>query len=816
MSSEKPSLINSSDAASNAMLAADQAKEDHSLLSLAGDFGKAALNSAIERPINGLAQFSNHVLGTNMGQMHTFDLDRPTSTAQSIVEQAGGAFGTMVPFMVARGGVRFMSRSVVGLSESTSLLGVAGENAATGFTMGFLMNPTDERSGDNFFLARAKQGVVDAGTFAALGATQKYLEGKFAPAAEVAETMPLRARIARSSLMGAASGLPAGFVNAELQSVMDGHGLASKEAIAGDMAGFAAFGALMGPLDAFLPTGERARPRPENELEAMYAQRSSFQEAMGRAAVRHDLSLHRAYDVEANGLGEGSVLDKFKSEGFTPAQENFLMTMLAYVREGFANQRGRDGKIEPDQKGNWLHTLDEFDAGLDITRGMPSEFRTKMLLAMFGDSWKTKKNFTWHNLDGAEVAKIVAGRYVGKDGFTAEDLLGAVESNKEHQVSPSGLMGILYANKISSVINAERGAELKRLNETAANGTADGAGLSAGDAARREQLQAMVDGQNARAARIAELSAQEKQGGLSEAETQELAALKDRNRYGAFFNDHEHGVLSSLQRKIADPYSFELERTPEGGMAVKLTRQATPDGPMGEQDMLKLAGPEYWHIPHPDTPWFKESRMGVMADILANLGPGGRRKLTGLNGPETEQVFEFPRIRQCVDSGLKTYADIDKILSPEEYQYVQNRLGNMNGAIDQALSRVGDWLRSLPENRDNPNLENVPFWSSDLVYPNRGEFEADWRTVNRIPSAQRTAEQQAFWEAHRFDGLSESQKQDYLRAIEIRNRTVEELGRELRRDDQYVPDFRPVMRRNGLLGVYDTVQARRQNAPEPG
>jgi hypothetical protein len=590
--------------------------------------------------------------------------------------------------------------------------------------------------------------------------------------------------IVRSSLVGVSSAVPAAFTVAQLQSIFGSQATPSSanQQIARHTAIVPLFRGLLGPMDAIVPTTTAIKTVVTSELEIVYAQRSRYKEARGRVAVRHDLRMHRAYDPDARCMSaEGSVWDKLSAVGFNQTQFLRLMNSLAYLREGFSLQRGNDGLIEPDQKGNWLHTMDELDAALDRTRGDSVADRERALMGMFGDAWKTKFNFTRHNYDGADVARIVLSRQLDAD-FTSTDLHGIIEANKEHQVSPPGLMGILYTNKIAGVLNAQRGQAWGMLIDVSKNGE-----LSPTQQRELAFWTEIAMEQDYRQFQLAMLREQGQINTLTPEELEAMKRLQDRTRFGSFVTDEDYKTLSSLQSKISDPYAHELERTASGGMAVKLTDQ--------EREQLKLSGIDHWHIPHESTPWYWISRTGVVADILANLGLGGRCKLTRLNGPETDPVFQFGTIRQCVESGLKTYADIGKILSEEEHEHVRSRLGTMNSAIDRAMERLKQWLRKELSLQEKTEPQNVPFWDVPLKYPHRGLEEANWWNVNRIPEAQRSAEQRLFWEQHRFDGLTATDKQHYVRAIRIRDRAVEELGKELRLDNRYVPDFTPVMTR---------------------
>jgi hypothetical protein len=591
---------------------------------------------------------------------------------------------------------------------------------------------------------------------------------------------PSKARITRSNLVGLGSSVPASFTLAQLQELFGGQTTAVNEQIARRQTGVSLFSGLLGALDAMAQTVEQGKPVAPGDIETVFAKRTAQREARGRVAVRHDLRLHRSYDVSAQRLSDTtSVWDKLMDAGFYKQPLRRILTCLAYIREGFALQRGPDGKIDPDQKGNWLHTIDELDAILDRTAGCPMHDVERAIMGMFGDSWKTKYNFTRHNYDGAAVAQTVLSRMLDNE-FTAQDVTGIVEANKEHQVSPPGLMGILYVNKIAGALNSQRA---KRWGELVAQSKART--LEAKLQSELAYWTELAMEHDYRQFQVNLLADQALDRQLAPQDENMKQRLEDRIRLGSFITDEDYATLASLRSKLGNPYAYELERTARGGMVVKMTNT--------EQAFFRLSGIDYWHVPHQSTPWYWVSRTGVIADILANLGLGGRCKLTRLNGPETDPVFQFPTIRDCINSGLKTYADVDKILSPEEFLYVQSRLGTMNSGIELAMRRVAAWLREEEHSQNNQPLAELPFWDVPLKYPKRGVYESEWWDINRIPQIARTAEQQQFWEEHRFDGLTDQDKKDYLRAIKIRDRAVEELGKELRLDNKFIPDFKPVM-----------------------
>lgn len=762
-------------------VSADSSSRDLLLL----EFGKATMNGMVQRPVNGLTELLDETFKINIPSMTAFDLPTPSSTDQAMVQQAGQAIGMIAPFMAARFGVKGMKYGL-GLAESQALLATVTDHAATGFLVGFALTPSGGM-GLEFWANRGKQGAIDAGTFAAMGTSADLLRTTFLPAALKAE-LPLSSRIVRSSLIGGASGVPGGLAHANLHSLFEGRGFASGEQMLGDAAGFALFGALMGPLDAIIPVGDKSKTRLSDHVDELYGKRTPEQEARGRAAVRADLREHRSYDVDLQSFSENrSVWDKVQEAQLEPGDMKRVLNSLAYVREGFAKQRNDSGFMDLEQKGNWLHTMDELDAALDITHGQTSAEVTRSVMAMFGDAWKNKSNFTQHNYDGARVAEVVLSRQTDP-GFTNDHVRGIVESNKEHQVSPPGLMGLLYTNRIFGALQTRRSVELVELLEARGSRI-----LEPTEAARLAEFEKFDQQYQSRAGEITRLNRNEQR---SAEENARLNDLQARQKAGSLVDDASYDVIQQVSRKIADPYAHELTTTPEGGMALKLTDP--------EATLFRMSGADHWNVPHESTPWFKESRTGVMADILANLGLGGRRKFTGLNGPETDPFFQFGTIDQCVTSALRTYSDINKILSPAEFAYVQKRLGTMDGAIGNAMKRVGEWLKTDPTLADNPNLKNVPFWDSALKYPERGVHEQNWWVIHRTPEANRSPQQQHFWKEHRYDGLNPKELQDYRRAIRIRERTVEELGREQRLDNGLVPDFEPVMDRRSFDDLRDS------------
>ncbi len=221
---------------------------------LVAEFGASVFDSAIQRPINGLTQLGGKLVGHELPQLNLVDVPKAESSSQVFAQQAGAAVGMLVPFL----GTRALVKGAAGSRLGTGYGSMAVEGGATGFLMGSVLTPVE--GGQPFWQTRLANGLTDGGTFAVLGVAAKGVSSIKALGL-TAET-PLLSRIGKGALAGSVSGLPAGFAHAELHSLTHGHGLASGAEVAGDMAGFALFGGLLGGAQAarvhsrFLPKSD--------------------------------------------------------------------------------------------------------------------------------------------------------------------------------------------------------------------------------------------------------------------------------------------------------------------------------------------------------------------------------------------------------------------------------------------------------------------------------------------------------------------------------------------------------------------------------
>lgn len=215
--------------------ASEKAVEEKSALA---DFGVAAFDSAIQKPINGLTQLGGRLIGHELPKLQLVDASVAPGSSETFAHRAGATLGMIVPFLATRSVVR----GAAGSKLNGSMLGVAAEGGATGFLMGSVLRPVDDDQ--NFWSNRLANGVTDAGTFASLNLAARGLAST--KAMSLTSEMSLVGRFGRGAAVGAGSGLPAGFVGAELNSLTHGHGFASASEIGTSMKDFALFGGAIG------------------------------------------------------------------------------------------------------------------------------------------------------------------------------------------------------------------------------------------------------------------------------------------------------------------------------------------------------------------------------------------------------------------------------------------------------------------------------------------------------------------------------------------------------------------------------------------
>jgi hypothetical protein len=194
-----------------------------------GDFFDATVIAAVEDPLNAGEQMINHATGKHLPKLELVDRPRDTWAAK-----AGSAVGNIIDVALIG------AAAATGVAEVGLAAGV-GTSVLTSAAVGLVYSasrPTSETG--NFWANKARDVAITTGTFAALGALAPEL-GKLSFLGKAGS----RTLIQDTAVSGI-SGLPAGAVNAELTSVLNGHGLATMREVANKSAQFALYGAAMG------------------------------------------------------------------------------------------------------------------------------------------------------------------------------------------------------------------------------------------------------------------------------------------------------------------------------------------------------------------------------------------------------------------------------------------------------------------------------------------------------------------------------------------------------------------------------------------
>ena len=199
----------------------DQPQKQPSLLVDFEEFGKAAFNSGIEKPLNGLGQV---VSGGHLPELHIIEPDPNATGVEKWFQTAGSAVGTIADIAavtaVAATGIGAIAEipvaaaafaSVGSVVEGSAVAEGLASSAVAGAVYGGVLTPLAKGESQWDRLGNAATMtttfVALGGLSAALGATGTSAIGA----------------IARKGLASAGAGI----VNANMQSLVTGHGLAS-------------------------------------------------------------------------------------------------------------------------------------------------------------------------------------------------------------------------------------------------------------------------------------------------------------------------------------------------------------------------------------------------------------------------------------------------------------------------------------------------------------------------------------------------------------------------------------------------------------
>jgi hypothetical protein len=204
-----------------------------SILAKAGseavDFGEGLYYGAIESPIDGAIQLTNHVAGTKLPELHLVDEQKLSQSIGGVLGNVAGTALDIYALSAATGGIG-------GALGGSSMIASALRFSAVGAAYTAALQPTDDNS-KTFIKDRLTNGAIALGTFAAMGGAATALDATGIYAVSAARSLT------GSLTYGAIAGAAGGVVNAEGNAVLkEGKILPSAGELAKDTATYAAFG----------------------------------------------------------------------------------------------------------------------------------------------------------------------------------------------------------------------------------------------------------------------------------------------------------------------------------------------------------------------------------------------------------------------------------------------------------------------------------------------------------------------------------------------------------------------------------------------
>lgn len=461
--------------------------------SVPDDFCQSFAYALVQAPLDGVAQLVDGETNGEMKQaVHFMDAPEaaPFGSANWAAQHAGSALGAIAPIVAIHKGVsyglsrNYSMRSALAMSEHAQAL-TAGqawtargaktfESALTGAIYGGIFSPTGSEQTD-LLGARARASASMSISFATLTASTMTLK---ALGERSALSIPLFSAPLRSEIfIGVASGVPAGLVSANADSVLHGRGIATAEQQFQSMLTFAitnggcayakgVIGEFRPPHRTTASTGQfksigmdvDGRPIAEGNRTRVTANWKDYSPA--EMARSHANVLTNLAEIKTLEPGK-TVLDQFKDSGLSIAQKYRVLNSLAQVQNHIADQEAAT-QIDGEQRAKWICKEQGLVMDAAKARKLTAvETEDALLTSMFSKACKTDNIFK-HSSDGAIAADhILVNEHSAE--FTRTRLDGIVHAVREQQLGPPEVMAFLYARRIKGIMKPP----LEQSQETA-------------------------------------------------------------------------------------------------------------------------------------------------------------------------------------------------------------------------------------------------------------------------------------------------------------------------------------------------------------
>ncbi|MGH9549814.1 MAG: patatin-like phospholipase family protein, partial [Terriglobales bacterium] len=229
------------------------------LLDVAGDLVQSAVYSGVQSPLTGALQIVDKAAGTDLADSWRFMSAPKAAKFGSLdwhAQQIGGAIGMILPFFALNKGVGLLA------DDGGILANPVAQATASGALYGGIFHPS--APGEDFLTSRLKNAAVSGATFGTLALSGSLLT-RAAESSFV--TSDLASGFLRNgAVAGVLSGVPAGIVSAEGDSLVNGNkGWASGSQLLQSIYGFSMAGGVFGALNglerpATVPPEQTALP----------------------------------------------------------------------------------------------------------------------------------------------------------------------------------------------------------------------------------------------------------------------------------------------------------------------------------------------------------------------------------------------------------------------------------------------------------------------------------------------------------------------------------------------------------------------------
>jgi hypothetical protein len=227
----------------------------------AEEFARSAVWGGFQSPLLGATQVIDKTLDTDLEQRVKFMTQATEAQPFSSrwhAQQLGSMAGMAVPFLLLHKGVGICGNRLLGKLESDASASlftkrVVQESMATGMLFDGLFRPLSEEQQKNFAASRATNAFIGGITFGAMTRTSIGIRSLMHAERGVAAAL-IRSEVGSTML----SGVPAGLINAELNSrLYEGRG-ATVQKLAETVYGFAVLGGTMAAGKRFIATTAEA------------------------------------------------------------------------------------------------------------------------------------------------------------------------------------------------------------------------------------------------------------------------------------------------------------------------------------------------------------------------------------------------------------------------------------------------------------------------------------------------------------------------------------------------------------------------------